>query len=80
MGAVVYVLSHSQIEKGGRKMITLYLIFKLTGLMIRLCLWLVLLPFRLILLPFRLLFGKPASRSGDSDGFWEGLIIGSFFF
>lgn len=79
MGAVVYVLSHSEIA-GGSKMITLYLIFKLTGLIIRLCLWLVLLPFRLILLPFRLLFGKPASRSGDSDGFWKGFLIGSFFF
>ena len=62
-------------------MITLYLIFKLTSLLIRACLWLVFLPFRLILLPFRILFGRPGRRTGDSDdGFWEGLLIGSIFF
>ena len=62
-------------------MITLYLIFKLTEFVIRLCLWLVLLPFRLMFLPFRLLFGRPGRRTGDSDnGFWDGLLIGSLFF
>jgi hypothetical protein len=67
--------------EGGHKVITLYLIFKLTGWFIRLCLWLVLLPFGLMLLPFRILFGRPGRRTGDSDdGFWEGLLIGSLFF
>ena len=62
-------------------MITLYLIFKLTSLLIRACLWLVFLPFRLILLPLRILFGRPGRRTGGSDdGFWEGLLIGSLFF
>ncbi len=62
-------------------MITLYLIIKLVDLIIRICLWFLLLPFRLILLPFRLLFGKSESKSsGKHDGFWEGLLIGSIFF
>ena len=62
-------------------MITLYLIFKLTGLLIRMCLWLVLLPFKIVFLPFKLLFGRPGRRTGDSDdGFWNGLLIGSLFF
>ena len=62
-------------------MITLYLIFKLTGWILRLCMWMVLLPFKLMLLPFRLLFGRSGRRTGDNDGFfWEGLLIGSLFF
>ena len=63
-------------------MITLYLIFKLIGLVIRLGLWLVLLPFKVILFPFRVLFGKSGRSSGGSgdDGFWDGLLIGSLFF
>ena len=36
---------------------------------------------KLIFLPFRLLFGRPARKTYDSDdGFWDGLMIGSFFF
>ena len=62
-------------------MITLYLILKLIGWIVRVALWLLLLPFRLIFLPFRILFGKPARRTESSGvGFWDGLLIGSLFF
>jgi len=62
-------------------MITLYLICKLTGLVIRMCLCLVLLPFRIILFPFRLLFGHPRSNGGNDDmAFWDGFLWGSIFF
>lgn len=62
-------------------MITLYLIFKLTGLVTALCLWMVTLPFRLIALPFRILFGKPGrkERDYDEEAFWQGVIFGSIF-
>lgn len=71
----------AQMKKRRHRMITLYLVFKLTGLLTRMCLWLVLLPFKIVFLPFRLLFGRPGRRTGDSDdGFWNGLLIGSLFF
>lgn len=62
-------------------MIICYFLFKLMGLIIRLGLWMVLLPIKLIFLPFRLLFGRPGRKTCNSDdGFWDGLLIGSFFF
>ena len=63
-------------------MITLYLIFKMTELIFKLVIWLVLLPFRIIFFPFSLLFGKRggSNRRDNDDGFWDGLLIGSIFF
>lgn len=63
-------------------MITLYLIFKLTDLLVSLCVWMLLLPFKLIALPFRLLFGKPSKKqvNREDEAFWNGFIAGSIFF
>ena len=63
-------------------MITLFLI----GMMLKLSVGLLLLPFWLISLPFKLiasLFGKPKKKVSYSptyqDGMWEGLIISSLW-
>ena len=63
-------------------MITLYLIYKLTELIVKTSLWLLFLPLRLLLLPFRLLFRKSQRNKepGYDDGFWEGLLIGGLIF
>lgn len=62
-------------------MITCYILIKLMCLLVRMCLWMELLPIKLIFFPFRLLCGKPNRKCRDNDdGFWDGLLIGSFFF
>ncbi len=62
-------------------MITLYLIFKLTGWLLKLVINLMLLPFYAIILPFKILFGKPKKKNRDNkDSFWEGFFWGGFFF
>ena len=62
-------------------MITLYFLTKLFIWLVRLGIWIVFFPIRIIFLPFRLLFGRPGRRYRDNDdGFWDGLLIGSFFF
>ncbi len=60
-------------------MITLYLICKLTGFLVKVCLWMLFLPIRLVLLPFSWLFGGSKKRVRTDDGsFWEGFLLGSF--
>lgn len=60
-------------------MITLFLI----SMVLKLCIWLLLLPFKIVFLPFRWIFGigKPKERRGPTyeDGILEGLIIGSLW-
>lgn len=59
----------------------LYLIFKLMRLVIGLCLWLILLPFRVAFFPLRILFGHRKSNGVDDDvAFWDGFLWGSIFF
>jgi uncharacterized membrane protein len=49
-------------------------------LIISMCVWMIMLPFKMVLLPFKILFGKPKKKSKRADeAYWDGFLDGSIY-